>query len=109
MKLDVTRDVVSDLWPLCQSGDATADSRALVTQFLAQDAAFTAVLEAGEKLGRVLPATRLSPDAELRLLQDAQQRARLKLLIIGGSIVLGFGVLLTALIGALVFTARLAG
>ena len=101
MKLDVTRDVVSDLWPLCQSGDASPDSQALVKEFVALDAPFAKVLEEGDRLRRVMPATRLSPDAELRLLHDAQQRARMKLLVIGGSVVLGFLFLMTALAGAL--------
>jgi hypothetical protein len=106
MKLDVTRDVVSDLWPLCQSGDASPDSQALVKHFLAQDTDYASVLKEGDELRRVVPAVRLSPDAELRLLLGAQQRARLKLLIIGGSIVVGAGLLLAAFAGVLLLFAR---
>lgn len=88
MKLEVTRDVISDLWPLCQSKDASGDSQSLVEQFLAQDSEFASALREGNTLRRVVPSVRLSPDAELRLLHDAQHRARMKLMIIGGSIVL---------------------
>jgi ferric-dicitrate binding protein FerR (iron transport regulator) len=106
MRADVTRDVVSDLWPLCRSGDASADSRALVDAFLAQDAHFASVLKQSEDLRRVVPSVRLSPDAELRLLLEAQKQARLKLLIIGGCIalpaLLGFG----ALVWILLLSAR---
>ena len=33
----VTRDVISDLWPVYESGEASADTRALVEGFLARD------------------------------------------------------------------------
>jgi len=38
--MNVTHDVVSDLWPLYASGEASADTRALVDTFLAGDPAF---------------------------------------------------------------------
>jgi hypothetical protein len=88
MKLDVTRDVINDLWPLCRSGDASADSRKLVDAFLLKDNAFASVLEEGGKLSRAMPALQLSPDAERRLLDDARQRARMKLILIGGAVAL---------------------
>jgi hypothetical protein len=59
----------------------------VIDQFLAQDPQFAALLKQGDELRRVVPAVRLTPDAELRLLLDARKTARLKLLIIGGSIV----------------------
>lgn len=42
--MTVTRDVVSDLWPLYASGEASADTRTLVEGFLAGDPAFAAAL-----------------------------------------------------------------
>lgn len=42
--MNVTRDVVSDLWPLYASGEASADTRSLVEEFLAGDPAFAASL-----------------------------------------------------------------
>jgi ferric-dicitrate binding protein FerR (iron transport regulator) len=89
MKYDVTRDVVSDLWPVCQSGEASADTRALVDAYLAQDADFAGRLKASRDLRSVMPPVRLPPDAELRLLQAAQRNARTKLLIIGGAVAVG--------------------
>jgi len=106
MRADVTRDVVSDLWPLCRSGDASADSRALVDAFLAQDAQFASVLKQSEDLRRVIPSVRLSPDAELRLLLEAQKQARLKLLIIGGSIAVTACLVLGALAWVPLLSAR---
>lgn len=101
MKLEVTRDVVSDLWPLCSAGEASAGSRALVEAFLREDSTFAATLRASEGLPRVMPAFRLSPDAERRLLDQAQERARMKLLVIGGAIALAGIVALVALGGVL--------
>lgn len=102
MKLDVTRDVVSDLWPLYRSGDASGDSRRLVDAFVAEDRAFAATLQESEKLAGVVPAPRLSPDAERRLLDDARERAHAKLLIIGAAVGLT-GVLLLASLGGALF------
>jgi hypothetical protein len=86
MHYDVTRDVVSDLWPLCQTRDASRDSQALVEAYLAHDRDFAALLKASADVRRVMPPARLSPDAELRLLHDAQRNARTRLLIIGGAV-----------------------
>ena len=101
MKLEVTRHVVSDLWPLYRAGDASPDSRGLVEAFLAGDAAFASTLKESEMLTHVVPPVRLSPEGELRLLQDAQQRARTKLLVAAGSIAAGAILLFAALAGAL--------
>lgn len=105
MKLEVTRDVVSDLWPLCKSNDASHDSRALVDAFLVQDPTLAEKLHRSESLSGVIPSIHLSPDAERRLLDDARQRARTKLLLIGMAVAVA-GLLA---IGALVALFLLAG
>ena len=101
MKLEVTRDAVNDLWPLYRSGDASADTRALVEAFLDQDEAFATTLRRSESLPRVMPGIRLSPDAERRLLDEAGKRARMKLLLIGGSIALVGLLAIVSLLGVL--------
>jgi len=102
MRYEVTRDVVNDLWPLCQAGEASPDSRALVDAFLAQDAGFATALKAGDDVRRVVPPhVRLSPDAELRVLQEAQRTARTRLLIIGGAVAVVGTVALLSLLGVL--------
>ncbi len=106
MKLEVSRDVVSDLWSLCRSGDASTDSRALVDAFLSEDGAFAATLKERERLPGVMPALRLSPDAERRLLDQARERARMKLLVIGGAIAVAGFVAIVALAGVLFVTIR---
>src|SRR5262245_1322587 len=40
----ITRDVVNDLWPLYESGDASHDTRSLVDEFLATDPEFARIL-----------------------------------------------------------------
>ncbi len=96
MRLEVTREVVSDLWALCHTGDASADSRALVEAFLAADAAFAESLKEGETMNTIVPHVHLSPDAERRMLDEAVKNARLKLLILGGSITLVAALLFAA-------------
>jgi hypothetical protein len=102
MKLEVTQDVVRDLWPLCQSGEASADSRGLVDAFIHEDTVLAQTLKAAEELTTVVPRLRLSPDAERRLLDDARSRAQVKLLVIGGTIAL-LGLLFICSLGAAMF------
>jgi hypothetical protein len=77
MKMDVSSAVISDLWPVYASGDASPDSRALVDAFLADDPAFARTLHesAGLTLG-VTKAPALSPDLELKTLALTKRRLR---------------------------------
>lgn len=43
--MNVTRDVIIDLWPRYVEGEASADTRALIESFLHQDPEFARVLE----------------------------------------------------------------
>jgi len=106
MKAEVTRNVISDLWPLYRSREASADSRALVDAYLSTDSAFTAILQESEKLAPTMPSLQLSPEAERLLLDDARERARWKLLVIGGAVGLVGLMLLAALGGALLMFFR---
>jgi hypothetical protein len=102
MKTEITRNVVRDLWALCQSGDVSADSRALVDAYLATDTEFAATLKETAKMNTLIPGVTLSPDAERRMLDEARDQARIKLLLVGG----GLAILLLALCGALVLIFR---
>jgi hypothetical protein len=53
-----------------------------------------------------MPAVRLSPDAERRLLDDARERARVKLLVVGAAVGLAGLVVLAALGGVLLLMIR---
>ena len=72
---NVTRDVISDLWPLYLSGDATPDTRRLVEDFLAGDPAFAKTLgdAAADPLQAVLPPS-LPPDHQLKTLARVKRR-----------------------------------
>lgn len=101
MKLEVTRDVISDLWPIYRTGEAAAETSKLVEAFLVEDPSFSAMLRESERLTPGAGSVRLSPDAERRLLDDARRRAWMKLVVIAGSIGLGAVLLLVALMGLL--------
>jgi hypothetical protein len=72
--MKITRDVVSDLWPLYQSGEASADTRALVEQFLRDDLEFARRLQADEsaKLLAAVPVA-LTPDHEVKTLNQTRK------------------------------------
>jgi hypothetical protein len=65
--LNVTRDVVADLWPVYEAGEASADTRALVDEFLATDPAFARTLLAAPRLEA--PAVKVAPEAKLAALK----------------------------------------
>ncbi len=43
---EITRDVIADLWPVYESGEASADTKAIVDAFLAADTEFARTLRA---------------------------------------------------------------
>lgn len=86
MKADVTRDVISDLWPLHKAGEVSADSKRIIEAFLAEDPAFRTLLEESEGIRRGLPDVALSSDAELRLIAVARERIRTTAWLVGAAI-----------------------
>ncbi len=72
--LNVTRDVVADLWPVYEAGEATADTRALIEEFLAADPAFAQTLRATPSLAT--PAVLVPPDAKLAALKRTRDLVR---------------------------------
>jgi hypothetical protein len=70
---NVTRDIISDLYVLYSSGDATADSRRLVEEFLSHDPELAASLKEGGDTIPILPAP-LPPGNELRTLDRIKRR-----------------------------------
>jgi hypothetical protein len=109
MKNEITRDVVSDLWPLYRAGEASRDSKALVDEFLAENSDFASTLHKSGDLGGAIPPFRLSPEAELRLLDDARNRARNKLVVVGVGMGLAAVFLLVVFGGALLMAMRSIG
>jgi len=73
----VTRDVITDLWPLYSAGEASADTRALVETFLQNDREFAKELgELAQYPVRAPEVPPLAPDAELKTLARVQRRIR---------------------------------
>ena len=68
--MTLTHDVISDLWPVYDAGEASADTRALVEGYLAQHPEFAARLRAGWQLpGMEAPMTN---DAETMALKKTR-------------------------------------
>jgi len=72
---NVTREVVSDLWPLYLSGDASPDTRRLVDDFLAGEPEFARTLRdaGGDPLETCLTPA-LPPDHQLKTLERVKRR-----------------------------------
>ena len=70
----ITRDVISDLWPVYASGEATEDTRALVESFLADNPGCVAEFEATVELPAADGA--IAPDAEARALVRTKELMR---------------------------------
>ncbi len=86
MKAEITRDVISDLWPLHKAGEASADSERIIEAFLAEDAAFRSLLEESESIRGGMPKVAMSPDAELRMIALSRERIRATVWLVGAGI-----------------------
>ena len=77
-----TRNIVVDLWPLYVSGEASADTRALVESFLDQDPELGERLREPESAGLHAPALGLPADHErATLLRTQRRRARQSMVV----------------------------
>ena len=75
--MKVTRDVISDLWPLYETGDASPDTRALVEAFLQQDPEFVKTLKGSATHGLLRQEIpELAPDREAQALRQTKRRLR---------------------------------
>jgi anti-sigma factor RsiW len=72
--MKITRDVVVDLWPVYGSGEASADTRALVEGYLAQDPELARLLREGEHAKILEPvALAPAPDHEMKAFARAKR------------------------------------
>ena len=77
MNLEVTQPIISDLWPIYASGEASAETRALVESFLAADPVFAQSLNESSRLALgTATGPELSPDHELQTLTKVKRRLR---------------------------------
>jgi hypothetical protein len=70
--MNITRAVVLDLWPAYAADEASADTRALVDEFLRQDPDFARQLREDVLTG--VPAPPIPPDTEVKALSRARRR-----------------------------------
>lgn len=106
MKAEITRDVISDLWPLHKAGEASADSERVIEAYLAHDLEFQVLLHESEKIGRAVPNVRMSSATQDRLIALSQQRIRATVWLVGAAIAAFVVVALLFLGGALLFAFR---
>jgi hypothetical protein len=76
--MNVTRDVITDLWPVYAAGEASADTRALIEDFLRQDPEFARVLQR-QGVETLQPQGAFRPAAD----REAQALRRTKRLLHG--------------------------
>ena len=75
--MKITREVVTDLWPLYVAGEASPDSRALVDAFLAEYPEFERLMkESGSPALLSCPGLALPPDHEARTFASTRQKLR---------------------------------
>lgn len=103
MKAEISRDVISDLWPLYQAGEASADAKRLVEGFLEQDPEFRTLLKKSEAIRRGLPDIALSKEAEMRMIEVSRERIRATVWLVGAAIAAFVVVSMSFLAGALIF------
>ena len=72
--MNVTREVIADLWPVYQAGEASADTRRLIEFFLAADPDFAKTLRSPATLPK--PTFPLTPDDEVRALNRTRELIR---------------------------------
>lgn len=72
---NVTRDIISDLYPLYVSGDASPDTRSLIEAFMKEDPEFLRMLgETGQGSLAAYAPPSLPPNHELKTLAKIKRR-----------------------------------
>ncbi len=90
--MNVTRDVIADLLPLYQAGEASADTRALVEAFLAHDPELARRANESERRLRSMDASLAVPrEVELQTIRRTRTMVKRR------SILLSFAILFTLL------------
>ena len=98
--MNITRDVILDLLPAYLSGDASADTRALVEEFLARDTELAEKIRAGALEGMATPPLDLPPGIEVRALR------RTKRVLAWQRWLLGFAIFFTSMALSFSFEAQ---
>lgn len=72
--MNITRDVITDLLPAYEAGEASADTRALVDTYLAENPGFAALVAEGRRAEGRLRSTAAPPAAGVE--RESLQRTR---------------------------------
>lgn len=91
----LTRDVVTDLWPLYAAGEASADSRALVEAFLEEDPDFGRAMSEAKSDEMLKPAAVALPadHEKTTLLRTQRRRARQSMIFNGLALLASAGMM----------------
>ena len=81
--MPLSRDVVSDLWVLYRSGEASADTVGLVEAFLKDDPEFEQLIRRAEKEEPVAPTVGPAPEVMMRALNETRRRLRTQRVLMG--------------------------
>lgn len=106
MKAEITRDVISDLWPLHKAGEASADSQRLISAYLAEDPEFQTLLQESEAIRVGMPKVALSENTQAQLIELSRERMRTIVWLVAGAIGAFVFVSMMFLGGALFFALR---
>jgi hypothetical protein len=72
--MNITREVINDLWTVYATGEASADTRALVDEYLRQDPEFAGILRARDEEGLLRQEIpKLAPDREAQALRRTKR------------------------------------
>jgi len=106
--MKVTRDVILDLWPAYQAGEVSAETRALVDEYLASDPEFASILRKIGDARRLLHDSPVAPGAvrERQTVQSARSRIVAQWLLLAAAVIMTGFVLLAGLGLLLAFVSR---
>ncbi len=105
--MEPTRDVIKDLLPLYLAREASADSRALVEDYLARDAELAELARQWQTQLPGPPPAPARPDAQAVAFQEARRQIANRVITLAAVIAGGvLAVAATALVGALLIFAR---
>jgi len=83
--MNITRDIVKDLLTVYLAGEASADTRALVEEWLRQDPELARQVEAAQR-GDLPPVAVPAPSVETRSLDKTRRHFRLRAVVLGAAI-----------------------
>jgi len=83
--MNVTRDIVKDLLTVYLAGEASADTRALVEEWLRDDPELARQVESARS-GDLPPVAMPAPSVEMRALDRTRRHFRLRAVVLGAAV-----------------------